>query len=123
MRQRDLVNRSRRAVRWLQPGLVVKRWMLTSGIGLLLALLGAAVWADLQPIYWTLESIKWLLARVTQVMPRGITGPLVLVVGGALVWLGQSRTRCLWMPWWPSGGSTAAQTSWRLAAARDWPRC
>ena len=92
MRQQDLVTRSRRAVRWLQPGLVVKRWMLTSGIGLLLALLGAAVWADLQPIYWTLESIKWLLARVTQVMPRGITGPLVLVVGGALVWLGQSRS-------------------------------
>ena len=32
MRQRDLVNRSRRAVRWLQPGLVVKRWMVTSGL-------------------------------------------------------------------------------------------
>jgi hypothetical protein len=42
----------------------------TGCIGLLLALLGAAVWADLQPIYWTLESIKWLLARVTQVLPR-----------------------------------------------------
>jgi uncharacterized cofD-like protein len=84
--------RSRRAVLWLQPGLVVKRWMLTSGIGLLMALLGAAVWADLQPIYWTLESIKWLLAQVTQVMPRGITGPLVLLIGGGLVWLGQSRS-------------------------------
>ena len=45
-RQRDLMMRSRRAVRWLQPGLVVKRWLLTSGIGLVLALLGAAVWAD-----------------------------------------------------------------------------
>mgnify|MGYP006946114109 CR=1 FL=1 len=32
------MSRSRRAARWLQPGLVVKRWMLTSGIGLLLAL-------------------------------------------------------------------------------------
>jgi uncharacterized cofD-like protein len=91
-RQRDLVTRSRRAVRWLQPGLVVKRWMLTSGIGLVLALLGAAVWADLQPIYWSLETIKWLLARVTQVLPRGITGPLVLLIGGGLVWLGQSRS-------------------------------
>ena len=38
-RQRDLMMRSRRAVRWLQPGLVVKRWLLTSGIGLVLALL------------------------------------------------------------------------------------
>jgi uncharacterized cofD-like protein len=91
-RQQDLVSRSRRAARWLQPGLVVKRWMLTSGVGLLIALLGAAVWADLQPIYWTLEAIKWLLTRVTQVMPRGITGPLVLLIGGGLIWLGQSRS-------------------------------
>jgi len=91
-RQRDLITRSRRAVSWLQPGLVVKRWMLTSGIGLVLALLGAAVWADLQPIYWSLEAIKTLLGHVTKVLPRGITGPLVLLIGGALVWLGQSRS-------------------------------
>ncbi|MCP9775793.1 gluconeogenesis factor YvcK family protein [Cyanobium sp. WAJ14-Wanaka] len=86
------MSRSRRAVRWLQPGLVVKRWLFTSGLGLLLALLGAAVWADLQPIYWSLNSIKWLLQEVTRVMPRGITGPLVLVVGAALVIWGQSRS-------------------------------
>ncbi|MFN7229015.1 MAG: uridine diphosphate-N-acetylglucosamine-binding protein YvcK [Synechococcaceae cyanobacterium] len=91
-RQQDLLSRSRRAARWLQPGLVVKRWMITSGLGLLIALLGAAVWADLQPIYWSLESLKWLLSQVTQVLPRGITGPLVLLIGGGLVWLGQSRS-------------------------------
>jgi uncharacterized cofD-like protein len=79
-------------VRWLQPGLVVKRWVLTSGFGLLLALLGAAVWADLQPIYWMLSTIKWLLQEVTQVLPRGVTGPLVLVAGAALVLWGQSRS-------------------------------
>ncbi|MEB3324074.1 MAG: hypothetical protein VKM17_01905, partial [Cyanobacteriota bacterium] len=83
---------SRRAFRWLQPGLVVKRWMLTSGLGLLIALLGAAVWADLQPIYWSLETIRWVLARVTQVLPRGITGPLVLLLGGVLIWLGLNRS-------------------------------
>ena len=86
------MSRSRRAVRWLQPGLVVKRWVLTSGFGLLLALLGAAVWADLQPIYWVLSTIKWLLQQVTQVLPRGVTGPLVLVAGAALVLWGQSRS-------------------------------
>ena len=86
------MSRSRRAVRWLQPGLVVKRWVLTSGLGLLLALLGAAVWADLQPIYWMLSTIKWLLQEVTQVLPRGVTGPLVLVAGAALVLWGQSRS-------------------------------
>ena len=92
LHQQDLMSRSRRAARWLQPGLVVKRWMLTSGIGLVLALLGAAVWADLQPIYWLLQSIRWLLQNLTQVLPREITGPLVLLIGGGLIWLGQSRS-------------------------------
>ncbi|MFN9870972.1 MAG: uridine diphosphate-N-acetylglucosamine-binding protein YvcK [Cyanobacteriota bacterium] len=86
------MTRSRRAVRWLQPGLVVKRWMLTSGIGLLIALLGAAIWADLQPIYWILETVRWCLGQVTRVLPRGITGPLVLLIGGGMLWLGQSRS-------------------------------
>ena len=91
-RQRDLMLRSRRAMRWLQPGLVVKRWLLTSGIGLVLALLGAAVWADLQPIYWTLWAIQEALSWITRVLPRGITGPLVLVIGiGLLLW-GQGRS-------------------------------
>jgi len=66
--------------------------MLTSGMGLLIALLGAAVWADLQPIYWILETIRWMLAQVTKVLPRGITGPLVLILGVALVLWGQSRS-------------------------------
>jgi uncharacterized cofD-like protein len=86
------VSRSRRAVRWLQPGLVVKRWMLTSGLGLLVVLVGAAIWADLQPIYWSLASITWLLRHVTTVLPRAYTGPLVLLAGGAMIWLGQSRS-------------------------------
>ena len=59
------MTRSQRAMRWLQPGLVVKRWLLTSGLGLLTALLGAAVWADLKPIYWILETLSWLLSTIT----------------------------------------------------------
>ncbi|GCE64639.1 YvcK family protein [cyanobiont of Ornithocercus magnificus] len=87
-----LVSRSRRAMRWLQPGLVVKRWVLTSGLGLLLALLGTAVWADLKPIYWTIETLAWLLGIATNVLPRHITGPLLLLAGSALVLWGQSRS-------------------------------
>ena len=86
------MSRSRRAFRWLQPGLVVKRWVFTSGLGLVLALLGAAILADLKPIYWSLESLNWLLSQLTQVLPRGITGPLVLLAGAALVIWGQSRS-------------------------------
>ena len=91
-RRRDLMTRSTRAVRWLQPGLVVKRWLLTSGLGLMMALLGGAVWADLKPIYWILEALSDLLGILTTVMPREVTGPLVLLIGMGLVLWGQSRS-------------------------------
>ena len=91
-RRKDLVTRSQRAVRWLQPGLVVKRWLLTSGLGLMMALLGAAVWADLKPIYWIIETLSWMLSTITTVLPREITGPLVVIVGIGLVLWGQSRS-------------------------------
>ena len=91
-RQRDLMLRSRRAMSWLQPGLVVKRWLLTSGIGLVLALLGAAVWADLQPIYWMLWVIQEALGWITRVLPGAFTGPLVLLLGVGLLLWGQSQS-------------------------------
>ena len=91
-RRQELMTRSQRAVRWLQPGLVVKRWVLTSGFGLLTALVGGAVWADLKPIYWILETLSWLLGTLTTVLPREFTGPILLLVGVALVLWGQSRS-------------------------------
>ncbi len=90
--KKDLLNRSLRAVRWLLPGLVVKRWVVTSGLGLLLALIGAAIWADLRPIYWSIETLFWLLEAITTFLPRSITGPLVLVFGAGLLLWGQSRS-------------------------------
>ena len=91
-RRQELMTRSQRAVRWLQPGLVVKRWVLTSGLGLLMALVGGAVWADLKPIYWILETLSWLLGTLTTVLPREFTGPILLLVGVALLLWGQSRS-------------------------------
>ena len=91
-RRQELMTRSQRAVRWLQPGLVVKRWVLTSGLGLLMALVGGAVWADLKPTYWILETLSWLLGTLTTVLPREFTGPILLLVGVALVLWGQSRS-------------------------------
>ncbi|MDP6833957.1 MAG: YvcK family protein, partial [Prochlorococcaceae cyanobacterium ETNP1_MAG_9] len=90
--KKDLITRSLRAVSWLLPGLVVKRWMLASGLGLLIALLGAAIWANLQPIYWSIETLFWLLTAITTFLPRSVTGPLVLLLGiGIFLW-GQSRS-------------------------------
>jgi len=66
--------------------------MLTSGLGLLLALLGGAIWADLRPIYWMIETLIWGLEAITTFLPRAITGPLVLLFGGGLLLWGQSRS-------------------------------
>ena len=35
-----------------------------------MALLGAAVWADLKPIYWIIEILSWMLSTITTVLPR-----------------------------------------------------
>ena len=48
----SFINRIIRILSWLLPGLVIKRWMITSAIGLLTSLLGIAVWTNLRPLYW-----------------------------------------------------------------------
>ena len=89
--RRPLLNTPRQAAQWLLPGLVVKRWVLTSACGLLLLVLGIGIWANLKPVYWTLSFIEWVLGSVTQIFPYRVTGPLVLAVGVVLVFIGQSR--------------------------------
>ena len=87
-----MLDRVFKALRWLSPGLLVKRWVLTSALGFLLMVLGSAIVANLKPVYWILAAIEWTLASITQLLPYWLTGPLVLLSGLALILLGQSRT-------------------------------
>tara|TARA_Y100001968_G_scaffold325942_1_gene368074 strand:+ start:89 stop:1480 length:1392 start_codon:yes stop_codon:yes gene_type:complete len=87
-----LYTRCKRAIRWLLPGLVVKRWMMTSGLGLLIALIGASIWADLRPIYWVVEILFWFLEFITTFLPKTITGPIVFLIGISLLIWGQGRS-------------------------------
>ena len=88
----NLMMHSLRAIRWLLPGLVVKRWMITSGFGLLIALIGATIWAELRPIYWVVETLFWFLGVITVFLPISITGPLVFFLGISLLIWGQGRS-------------------------------
>ena len=90
--KKDLITRYRRVFRWLLPGLVVKRWMFTSALGLLIAIIGISIWADLKPIYWTIEILNWLLSLIQTFLPRIIIGPLVLMSGAGILLWGQSRS-------------------------------
>ena len=48
-----LITRIVRILSWLLPGLVIKRWMITSVIGVLTSLLGIAIWTNLRPVSYT----------------------------------------------------------------------
>ncbi|MEM7556802.1 MAG: gluconeogenesis factor YvcK family protein [Cyanobacteria bacterium P01_A01_bin.84] len=78
--------------KWLSPGLSVKRWLLISITGVILACLGLAIWAGKTPIYWTIQLLKKILSIITDVFPYNISGPLVLVFGLLLLLWGQTRT-------------------------------
>ena len=54
-----------RILSWLLPGLVIKRWMVTSAIGFLTTLLGLAIWTNLRPLYWLIEIFFWLMTGLT----------------------------------------------------------
>ncbi|MGI0483101.1 gluconeogenesis factor YvcK family protein [Geminocystis sp. CENA526] len=78
--------------KWLSPGILVKRWLLTSMIGIFLAVLGIAIWTKLTPIYRFLDFIVDLLNEITNNVPSYISGPLVLIFGLFLLYWGQTRT-------------------------------
>ena len=88
----DLLNKILRILSWLLPGLVIKRWMLTSAIGFLTTLLGLAIWTNLRPLYWLIEVFFGLMTGLTSFLPVSLVGPLIFVIGLLLIGIGQNRS-------------------------------
>ncbi|NMG08392.1 gluconeogenesis factor YvcK family protein [Brasilonema sp. UFV-L1] len=78
--------------KWLSPGLSVKRWLLISAGGVLLASLGFAISIRLTPIFWAIKFLRSILGVITEIVPYYISGPLVVVGGLLLLLWGQTRT-------------------------------
>jgi uncharacterized cofD-like protein len=78
--------------KWLSPGLAIKRWLLISVGGVLLASLGLAIWIRLTPIFWIIELVRNFLSTITDIVPYYISGPVVLLLGILLLVWGQTRT-------------------------------
>jgi uncharacterized cofD-like protein len=78
--------------KWLAPGLLVKRWLLLSATGLLLTMLGVAVWMKRTPVFYLTQLISQVLQKITDVIPSHVSGPLAIVLGLLLVWWGHART-------------------------------
>ncbi len=87
-----ILNRFLRILSWLLPGLVIKRWMITSGIGVITSLLGIAIWTNLRPLYWLIEIFFWVMNSITSILPVSLLGPIVLLIGILLIGVGQNRS-------------------------------
>ena len=79
------LNKILRILSWLLPGLVIKRWMVTSAIGFLTTLLGLAIWTNLRPLYWLIEIFFWLMTGLTSILPVSLLGPLIFITGLLLI--------------------------------------
>jgi uncharacterized cofD-like protein len=78
--------------KWLSPGLSVKRWLLISAAGAVLSGLGLAIWSRQTPVYRLSQFVADLLGVITRIIPNYVSGPLVLLVGLLLIFLGQTRS-------------------------------
>ena len=78
--------------KWLSPGLFIKRWLLLSATGFVMAVIGTAIWSKLTPIYRLLSWTSQFLEFLTTVIPSYISGPLVLITGILFIYWGQTRT-------------------------------
>ena len=87
-----LLNKISRIFSWFLPGLVIKRWMLTSAIGFLTTLLGLVIWTNLRPLYWLIEIFFGVITGLTRILPVSLIGPLIFVIGLLLIGIGQNRS-------------------------------
>lgn len=86
------LHRRNRLFKWLSPGLFIKRWLLISASGFILAVIGSAIWSKMTPIYRLLSFTANILEFLTTVIPSYISGPIVLITGVFMIFWGQSRT-------------------------------
>ena len=87
------VRRTRTAswVKWLLPGLFVKRWLFISVLGITLIVLGLAISARLTPVFYFTKLIGSAIDLFASRLPRHISGPIAILIGLVMLWLGQKR--------------------------------
>jgi uncharacterized cofD-like protein len=77
--------------KWLQPGLLVKRWLFLSFLGGILVVFGMAISAKLTPVLVISRFISTIIDFLVGLMPNHISGPLMFISGLVLLWIGQKR--------------------------------
>ena len=90
--QSPAARRVNRWVWWLTPGLLVKRWLFLSVVGVLLVGTGIMIWLKLTPVFYTGQLLGAALRLFTTYVPSYVSGPLGILLGLALILWGQTRT-------------------------------
>ncbi|WP_008310164.1 uridine diphosphate-N-acetylglucosamine-binding protein YvcK [Leptolyngbya sp. PCC 6406] len=85
-------HRVHQLVKWLAPGLLVKRWIFLSVGGVLLIGFGLMIALKLTPVFYTVQFLGATLRFLTNLVPNYISGPLVILGGLWLIFWGQTRT-------------------------------
>lgn len=70
----------------------MKRWLLISASGVVLATLGLAIWTGMTPIFFFLQLLRNFLTWIAEVIPNYISGPVVIAAGILLILWGQTRS-------------------------------
>lgn len=70
----------------------MKRWLLISASGVVLATLGLAIWTGMTPIFFFLQLLRNFLTWIAEVIPNYISGPVVIAAGVLLILWGQTRS-------------------------------
>ncbi|NER79103.1 MAG: YvcK family protein, partial [Leptolyngbya sp. SIO1D8] len=84
--------RVNRFVKWLAPGLLVKRWLFLSVGGVLLVGFGLMTWLKLTPVFYTVQFVGATLRFITDLIPSYFSGPLAIIAGLLFILWGQTRT-------------------------------
>src|SRR6478672_11125677 len=67
--------------KWLAPGLLVKRWLLISASGVVLATLGLAIWTGMTPIFFLLQLLRNFWRGLRKLFPITCRGRSSLLGG------------------------------------------
>ena len=85
-------SRFRRLFQWLSPGIFIKRWLFTIYVGVLMTILGLAIWLKLTPIFWLFQTVDRVVEFLARIVPHYLSGPIVLGGGLFLLFWGHSRS-------------------------------
>ncbi len=92
-RPKTRLRRTRTAtwVKWMLPGLFVKRWLFISVVGITLIVLGLAISVRLTPVFYFTKLIGSAIDLFASLLPRHISGPIAVLIGFVMLWLGHKR--------------------------------